>query len=71
MTRTFEEIVFLPEQEEPILDSADFRRVQERLREIIQEMKDRDRDAPTLRRVYDCEQYEEQFERDFGLQPPE
>jgi beta-barrel assembly-enhancing protease len=68
MTRTFEEIVLLPEQEEPILDSADFRRVQERLREIIQEMKDRDRDAPTLRRVYDCEQYEEQFERDFGLQ---
>jgi beta-barrel assembly-enhancing protease len=68
MTRTFEEIVFLPEQEEPILDSTEFRQVQERLREIIQEMKDRDRDAPTLRRVYDCEPYEERFRKEFAIE---
>lgn len=55
MLRTYEEIVYLPKQENPITDSAEFRQMKQRLAEVLREMEDRDRSAPTLRRVYDCE----------------
>lgn len=55
MSRTFEEKTFLPEQEDTIVDSDEFQQVKERLRRVSEEMEKRDRDAPTLRRVYDCE----------------
>lgn len=54
MTRTFEEIVYLPEREEPIRDSSEFQRMKERLKPLLEEMKQRDENAPTLRRIYDC-----------------
>ncbi|GAB4233769.1 MAG: hypothetical protein Kow00109_06600 [Acidobacteriota bacterium] len=55
MLRTYEEIVYLPEQRNPITDSEEFQQMKKRLAQVLKEMEDRDRNAPTLRRVYDCE----------------
>lgn len=74
METTFEEITILPPQEEPIMDSKSFRQMREKLQEIVSEMEKRDRKAPTLKRVYDCEEYEEEYEEEdlsLGKMPPQ
>jgi predicted Zn-dependent protease len=58
MTQTFEEIKILPTQEEPRMDSTRFQEMQQRLTEILTEKKEIDKNAPTLRRVYDCDDVE-------------
>lgn len=55
MEKTYEEILYLPEQEEPIVDTEQFRNVKARIARIAKEMEREDREAPTLRRVYECE----------------
>lgn len=55
MEETFQEIVLMPEKKEPIETSSQFQRIQERLVKVMKEMEERDKDAPTLRVVYDCE----------------
>lgn len=55
MKETFEEISFLPPLEDPITDTSQFRNVKKRLEQVSKEMEKKDREAPTLRRVYDCE----------------
>jgi beta-barrel assembly-enhancing protease len=55
MAATMEEITFLPAQPETIDDSSDFQRAKARLAELMREAEERDRDAPTLKRVYDCD----------------
>lgn len=45
----------MPEKKEPIENSSQFQRIQERLVKVMKEMEERDKDAPTLRVVYDCE----------------
>jgi len=58
MTRTYEEIILLPEQPEPQYDSAQFREMKKRLSSLLEELRKRDENAPTLRRVYDCDDVE-------------
>jgi hypothetical protein len=55
MEKTYREIVLLPEREQGIDDTPQFQRMKKRMAELEKEMEKRDRDAPTLRRVYDCE----------------
>jgi hypothetical protein len=55
MTETYKELVFLPSQEEPRVDSDQFRNMKPRLKEILEDMDGRDENAPTLRQVYECE----------------
>lgn len=55
MERTFEEITLLPAREEAVDDSRDFQEAKKRLQQLVAKMKEQDRDAPTLRRVYECE----------------
>lgn len=59
MLRTYEEIVYLPELENPQIDSEQFQNMKKRLETVLKDMEKRDRNAPTLRRVYDCEPIEE------------
>lgn len=56
MERTYQEIVFLPDKPEAIDDSSEFQAAQKRLQQVVLEMEKKDRDAPTLRRVYECEE---------------
>lgn len=58
MAETYREILFLPRQEDPIHTTADFNQIKERLQAITEEMEREDREAPTLRRVYDCDDYD-------------
>jgi beta-barrel assembly-enhancing protease len=55
MEETYREITLLPAQAEAMDDSKQFREMKKRLAKIAKKMAERDRDAPTLRRVYDCE----------------
>lgn len=55
MSRTFEEIMYLPQQEEPVTDTAQFQNARERLKRVSREMEERDREAPTLKRIYHCD----------------
>ncbi len=55
MEKTYQWIVILPEQEDPIVNSPEFQAAKDRLQQVHKEMEKKDRDAPTLRRVYDCE----------------
>ncbi|MFN0086452.1 MAG: M48 family metalloprotease [Blastocatellia bacterium] len=55
MEKTYREIVLLPKQTEVIDDSSQFHQMKERLKASEKEMEDLDRKAPTLRRVYDCD----------------
>lgn len=68
MAETYREILFLPRQEDPIHTTAEFGQVQERLKRIQEEMEREDREAPTLRRVYDCDDYDFSIPG-IGLQP--
>lgn len=55
MAETYEEILYLPRQEDPVVNTARFQEVQERLERVMNELEEEDREAPTLRRVYDCD----------------
>ena len=55
MEETYKEIEFLPEQDDVIDDSSEFHRVKEHLSKVVSEMEKKDREAPTLRRVFDCD----------------
>jgi hypothetical protein len=55
MTETYKEIVSLPSQEEPRVDSDQFGNMKTRLDQILKDMEGRDENAPTLRRVYECD----------------
>lgn len=68
MAETYREILFLPRQEDPIHTTAEFDQVRERLKRIAEEMEQEDREAPTLRRVYDCDGYDFSIP-ELGLQP--
>ncbi|HSR53358.1 MAG TPA: M48 family metalloprotease [Acidobacteriota bacterium] len=59
MSVTFREMTILPEKEEVIVDRPAFHEAQEQLKEIVESMKEKDEDAPTLKRVYDCPGMEE------------
>lgn len=54
MKQSFVESIYLPPQEEPQIDSSDFRTIQTRLRKMIEEKKKRPENAPTLRRKSQC-----------------
>ncbi|HLV01816.1 MAG TPA: M48 family metalloprotease [Acidobacteriota bacterium] len=54
MEITYSTILYLPAQEDPITDTKEFHDIKKRLEEYLEEMKKEDREAPTLRRVYDC-----------------
>jgi hypothetical protein len=56
MERTYEEITILPESEDAVDDTSEFRRVQRRLQRVVEELAKKDRQAPSLRRVYECEE---------------
>jgi hypothetical protein len=58
MKRTYEEMLFLPDREEVRTDSEQFRNMQKRLEGILDKMEQKDKDAPTMRRVYECENVE-------------
>ena len=58
MIRTYKEIVFLPELEDPRQDSEQFRNLKPRLERILKEMEEKDQEAPSLRRVYECDDVE-------------
>lgn len=55
MEKTYREIVLLPKQAEAIDDTSQFQQMKLRLKQSESEMEERDRNAPTLRRVYDCD----------------
>lgn len=59
MEVTFREITFLPQKEEVIMDSDGYHQMKDRLKQVLAEMEKQDRDAPTLKRVYDCDDQEE------------
>lgn len=54
MAATMEEITFLPPQAEARDDSREFHAVKARLGEVMKQMEEQDRAAPTLKRVYEC-----------------
>jgi Zn-dependent protease with chaperone function len=54
MAATMEEITFLPAQTEARDDSGEFHAAKSRLAEVMKRMEEQDRDAPTLKRVYEC-----------------
>lgn len=54
MQRTYEELVYLPKQDDPTVTSSKYREMKDHLTKLLKEMKDKDRAAPTLRRVFDC-----------------
>jgi len=58
MIRTYKEIVFLPPEQDPKQNSEQFKNMQPRLKRILDKMEDRDEEAPTLRRVYECKDVE-------------
>lgn len=55
MARAFEQIVILPPMENPTEDTPEFHKIKDHLKEVLADMEKKDRDAPTLRMVYDCE----------------
>lgn len=55
MKRTYEEILYLPDLEDPREDSEEFHEMKDRLSSVLKEMEKEDTEAPTLRRVYECE----------------
>ncbi len=55
MSETFLEITFLPNRDEVVDDRSEFHQTQEKLKAVMAEMEEKDRDAPTLKRVYDCD----------------
>ncbi len=55
MKRTYEEMLYLPDLDDPREDSEAFHEMKERLSGILKEMEKKDSEAPTLRRVYECE----------------
>lgn len=55
MEKTYSEILMLPRQESPTVDSSEFHEAQKRLKGVLEEMEKEDRKAPTLKRVYDCD----------------
>ncbi len=56
MATTYKEILLLPKQTEAVDDTSDFQRARLRLEQVVREMEEKDREAPTLKRVYECEQ---------------
>ena len=55
MATTYQEILLLPKQTEAVDDTSDFQRAQRRLEQVVREMEEKDRDAPTLKPVYECD----------------
>ncbi|HSR67573.1 MAG TPA: M48 family metalloprotease [Acidobacteriota bacterium] len=62
MSVTFREMTILPDKQEVIVDRPAFHEMKERLGQIIEEMSEQDKDAPTLKRVYNCPQMEDESE---------
>ncbi|MGH9340752.1 MAG: M48 family metalloprotease [Acidobacteriota bacterium] len=57
METTYKEMLFLPDRgEESITDSQAFHSVKQRLEKAMEDLEQRDREAPTLRRIFHCEQ---------------
>ncbi len=69
MEVTYREITILPEPEQAIDDTQEFQQVKQRLQEIVKEMEKKDHDAPTLRRVYECEDVEVDVEVEVDVTP--
>ncbi len=59
MAVTFSEITYLPRQEQSVDDSSDFHQMKGKLTQIVLEMEKEDREAPTLKKVYECRDDEE------------
>lgn len=59
MAVTYSEILALPREEQSVDDTSEFQRIQGQLAQIVLEMEKKDRDAPTLRKVYECRDSED------------
>lgn len=57
METTYSEMLYLPQQEDPIRDTDEFQEIKKALEENLKQMEEQDREAPTLRRVYDCDDF--------------
>jgi hypothetical protein len=59
MASTFSEITYLPRQDESVDDTSAFHEMQRKVAQIVLEMEKRDREAPTLKKVYECRDEED------------
>jgi Zn-dependent protease with chaperone function len=59
MAVTYSEILSLPQPEQAADDTSEFQRIKGQLAQIVLEMEKKDRDAPTLRKVYECRDSED------------
>lgn len=59
MESTFEEITLLPKQEAVVDDTSEFHQIKERVAAVLKEMEKKDREAPTLKKVYECDDGED------------
>ncbi|MCL6482283.1 MAG: M48 family metalloprotease [Firmicutes bacterium] len=59
MAVTYSEILYLPHPEQAADDTSEFQRIKGQLAQILLEMEKKDRDAPTLQKVYECRDRED------------